>query len=96
MIAKKADLRSDFHDWLVQQGLSEKTRTGRRGSIYEYLRCLDRVCDIVQSKHDDDSWRWLAKNIYPILGFFILCKNGPVKINESNVGHLKEFWSAFF
>ncbi len=96
MKQKATDLRQYFHSWLVRQGLSEKTKTGRAGTVYEYVRYIDKVCDVVQSKHDHDSWLWLAKNIYPILGFFILCRKGPVKINRENKYHFDGFMTAFF
>lgn len=92
----QTDLRQSFHDWLVRQGLSEKTKTGRAGTVYEYVRYIDKVCDIVQSKHDGDSWKWLAKNIYPILGFYILCRKDPVVINFKNKARLEGFLTEFF
>lgn len=92
----QTDLKQSFHDWLVKQGLSEKTKTGRAGTIYEYVRYIDKVCDIVQLKHDNDSWKWLAQHIYPILGFFVLCRKALVKINKENKNRLSGFVTAFF
>lgn len=92
----QTDLRQSFHDWLVRQGLSEKTKTGRAGTVYEYVRYIDKVCDIVQSKRDDDSWKWLAQHIYPILGFYILCRKDPVVINFKNKARLEGFLTEFF
>lgn len=95
MKQQQADLKQNFHDWLVTQGFCTKTKTGRVGSVYEYIRHIDRICDIIQSKHDNGSWNWLAQHIYPVLGFFVLCRKGSVKINATNQNCAKEFLTSF-
>ncbi len=91
----QTDLRQSFHDWLVRQGLSEKTRTGRAGTVYEYIRHIDKVCDIILLKHDNDSWKWLAQHIYPILGFLVLCRKGFFEVNLNSPSCIKEFLTSF-
>ena len=47
-----SDIKTDFQKWLVENGVSERTSTGRRGAAYEYVRLLNKVCDFIYKKHD--------------------------------------------
>ena len=57
---KILDLRQDFHDWLIRQGLSEKTKAGRPGTVYEYIKRLDRLSQNIFNKVD---WCLLGRDI---------------------------------
>ena len=35
------NLREDFKNWLVRQGISDKLINGKSSTVYEYIRQLD-------------------------------------------------------
>lgn len=90
-----ADLKRDFKEWLISQGLSEKTKTGRAGTIYEYIRRIDNLCNKIYKGHDIQSWLQLAEDIYPILGFHLLCKNKEICVTQDNIAEIKDFLNTF-
>lgn len=57
------NLREDFINWLTKQGLSEKTRTGKPSTIYDYLTTINRVC----RKEEYITWEELAVNLFSIV-----------------------------
>ena len=56
------NLKDDFRDWLIKQGLSEKTASGRPSTIYDYLTAINRVC-----RKERYSWEDLAINLFSIV-----------------------------
>ena len=92
-----SDIKTDFQKWLVENGVSERTSTGRRGAAYEYVRLLNKVCDFIYKKHDVAQWQQLAFDIYQVLGIHILCKNSETVISKDNVtGFLSDFIKFIF
>lgn len=89
------DLKEDFRQWLIKQGLSEKTATGRHGTVYEYVRRIDKLCNLIYKGHDLKSWQQLAEDIYPILGFHLLCRKGDVCVTQNNIAEIKDFLETF-
>lgn len=86
------DIKTDFREWLVKTGVSERTSTGRPGTVYEYTRLLNKICDFIYKKHDIEHWQQLAFDIYQVLGIHILCKNGETVISKDNIaGFLSDF-----
>ena len=57
------NLKDDFRDWLIKQGLSEKTASGRPSTIYDYLTEINRVC----KKEGYITWEKLAVNLFSIV-----------------------------
>ena len=55
------DIKMQFKEWLIKNGLSEKTKTGRLGTIYEYLKRIDRLCIQLYGKEE---WETLLRDIY--------------------------------
>ena len=90
-----SDLREEFRNWLIKQGLSEKTKTGRLGSVYEYIRRIDKIGDIIYLNQEDKKWECLARDIYPILGFHLICKTGKVSITHKNIDTIRNFLNLF-
>ena len=41
------NIKEEFKKWLVQNGVAEKTSTGRPGAAYDYTRLIDKICDII-------------------------------------------------
>lgn len=89
------EIKEQFKNWLIEQGLSEKTSTGRPGTVYEYIRHIDNICDTLTSNTENSSWIWLADNIYYILGFYTVCKDGPVQVNKENYKNIINFIDVF-
>lgn len=83
-----ADLKENFREWLINQNLAETT-------IYEYIRRIDKICNIIYKGHRTQSWQQLAENIYPILGFHLLCRKGEVRITKDNIEPIKNFLLSF-
>ena len=53
------NLREDFKNWLVRQGISDKLINGKSSTVYEYIRQLD----ILSKKlYNSDDWNLLIKN----------------------------------
>ena len=57
------DLKEDFINWLIKQGLSEKTETGKPSTIYDCLTTINRVC----KKEGYITWEKLAVNLFSIV-----------------------------
>lgn len=89
------NLKDDFRDWLIKQGLSEKTATGRHGTIYKYVRRIDKLCNRIYKGYDLQPWQQLAEDIYPILGFHLLCRKGDVCVTQNNIAEIKDFLNTF-
>lgn len=89
------NLKDDFRDWLIKQGLSEKTASGRPGTVYEYVRRIDKLCNLIYKGHNLKPWQQLAEDIYPILGFHLLCRKGDVCITQNNIAEIEDFLNTF-
>lgn len=89
------NLREDFRDWLIKQGLSEKTSSGRPSTVYDYIRRLDKICITIYGERTIETWENLAHHIYLILGFHNLCKNGEIHINRHNLEPVHDFLDDF-
>ena len=90
-----ADLRDDFRHWLIKQGLSEKTKTGRAGTVYEYIRRIDNLCNKIYKDHSIQGWQKLAENIYPVLGLHLLCRKGEIHITKDQFAKVDTFIKKF-
>lgn len=55
------EIKVVFKNWLVQKGLSEKTKSGRPGTVYEYLKRIGRLSSQLYGKED---WGHILKDIY--------------------------------
>lgn len=55
------EIKVAFKNWLIQQGLSEKTKSGRHGTVYEYLKRIGRLSNQLYAKED---WEHILKDIY--------------------------------
>lgn len=61
------NLREDFKNWLVRQGISDKLINGKSSTVYEYIRQLD----ILSKKlYNSDDWNLLIKNATTLLFLF--------------------------
>lgn len=89
------DIRRYFKEWLIKQGYSEKTKSGRPSTVYEYISQINKVCDIVYLDHNIPHWELLAEDIYPILGFYNLCKKEDAQITADNISQTKDFLINF-
>lgn len=89
------DIRGYFKEWLIKQGYSEKTKSGRPSTVYEYISQINKVCDIVYQDHNIPHWELLAEDIYPILGFYTLCKKEDAQITADNISQTKDFLINF-
>lgn len=58
-----AELKENFRKWLVKQGLSEKTSSGRKSTVYDYIKTIDRIC----KNEGGITWEELASNIFSII-----------------------------
>ena len=89
------DIRRYFKEWLIKQGYSEKTKSGRPSTVYEYISQINKVCDIVYLGHNFPHWELLAEDIYPILGFYTLCKKEDIRITSDDISQTKDFLIEF-
>jgi len=71
------DLRNQLKKWLISQGLAETTKNGRPGTVYEYLKRIDRLASRIFKRKD--SWDLIAKHIFFILVVFLICPKTRTK-----------------
>lgn len=57
-----AELKENFRNWLIEQGLSEKTSSGKQSTVYDYIKTIDRVC----KNEGYITWEELASNLFSI------------------------------
>ena len=89
------NIKEEFKKWLVQNGVAEKTSTGKPGAAYDYTRLIDKICDIIYIRHDIEQWHHLALNIYLVLGIHLLCKKNDIVITKDNADLFKDFLSEY-
>lgn len=80
------DLRNHFKRWLVNQGLAETTKNGRPGTVYEYLKRIDRLTGKIFKWKDN--WDLVAKHIFFILVVFLICpktRKEPTSVELENI-----------
>lgn len=72
------NLREDFKNWLVRQGISDKLINGKSSTVYEYIRQLD----ILSKKlYNSDDWNLLIKNATTLVFFYLLCGKAKYRNN---------------
>lgn len=57
------DLKTDFRNWLIKQGYSQITPSGKPSTIYDYIKKIDRVCK--NERYED--WDTLASDLYFVI-----------------------------
>lgn len=62
IINKHETLREQFYQYLLQEGFSDKTPSGKPSTTNDYLKRIDFVC-----KNEKCTWEILAKNIDVVL-----------------------------
>ena len=60
------NLREDFKNWLVRQGISDKLINGKSSTVYEYIRQLDILSKKLYNSDDWNYgiWRYFLYNLY--------------------------------
>lgn len=71
---KFSNLKSEFHEYLIEQGLSESTPSGHRSTAYDYTLRIERICEA-----DNTTWLDLAQKI---VEFISLYDTGGMKESE--------------
>ena len=67
------NLREDFRNWLVGQGISDKLINGKSSTVYEYIRQLDVLS---KKLYASDDWNLLIENAVTLLFFYFTIKRG--------------------
>ncbi len=57
------DLETNFKNWLIKQGLSVKTKSGKPSTVYDYLTTINQIC----KKEGHITWEELASYIFNII-----------------------------
>lgn len=73
------NLREDFKNWLVRQGISDKLINGKSSTVYEYIRQLDVLS---KKLYNSDNWNLLIQNAITLVFFYLLC--GKAKYQNNN------------
>ncbi len=68
-------IKEKFEEWLLKQGLAEKTKSGRLSTIYNYTNTIDKICKKSFKINDEVGWHYLAENIYQELARFYELSN---------------------
>ena len=82
------NLREDFRNWLVGQGISDKLISGKSSTVYEYFRLLD----ILSKKlYASDDWDLLIENAVTLLFFYLLCGKAKYRNNHYTFDELQRY-----
>ncbi len=82
------NLREDFENWLVRQGISDKLINGKSSTVYEYIRQLD----ILSKKlYNSDDWNLLIKNATTLVFFYLLCGKAKYRNNNYTFDKLQQY-----
>lgn len=82
------NLREDFKNWLVRQGISDKLINGKSSTVYEYIRQLD----ILSKKlYNSDDWNLLIKNATTLVFFYLLCGKAKYRNNNYTFDKLQQY-----
>lgn len=73
------NLRENFKNWLIQQGISDKLINGKSSTVYEYVRQLDVLS---KKLYSSDDWNLLVNNAITLAFFYLLC--GKEKYRNNN------------
>lgn len=79
----------EFYQYLVSQGLSEYTKSGRKSTVYSYCNRIELVC-----KNENMSISELAENICSIVPKYDYggeCEDIGMRSNKTCVNALKAF-----
>ena len=55
-------MRKQFEDYLIKQGYAVKTPSGKPSTVYDYIKRIDKVCEI-----ESITWHNLAMNISEVV-----------------------------
>ena len=55
-------MRKQFKDYLIKQGYAVKTPSGKPSTVYDYIKRIDKVCEI-----ESITWHNLAMNISEVV-----------------------------
>lgn len=59
------DLEVNFKNWLIKQGLSEITKSGKPSTVYDYFAAINTIC-----KKEGYTWENLAINLFFIISYY--------------------------
>ena len=72
-------MRKQFEDYLIKQGYAVKTPSGKPSAVYDYIKRIDKVCEI-----ESITWHNLAMNISEVV---IQYDSGGCKENIGKQSH---------
>ena len=79
------DLKEQFTNWLLKQNLSEKTKVGRKSTVFEYVRRINHLANNLYSlKNTSSNWDLLAKNIASVLASYYESNNKEYYLSRYN------------
>ena len=90
------DIKADFKQWLIEKGLSTTTKAGKQSTVYEYIRHLNLLCKKIFNSDTASEWEIIAENIYPILGFHMLCPREVMHLTEDDAQQLRFFLDSCY
>lgn len=61
------EIKEQFKDWLLKQGLAERTKSGNPSTVYDYIKSINKVCLKFFNSDEKKVWQELSENIYPVL-----------------------------
>lgn len=61
------EIKEQFKDWLLKQGLAERTKSGNPSTVYDYIKSINKVCLKSFNSNEKEIWRELSENTYPVL-----------------------------
>lgn len=63
-------MKRQFEEWLLKQGLAEKTKSGKSGTVATYINAINKICKEhfpkdFDKRNPDKSWKLLCEEIIP-------------------------------
>lgn len=80
-----SDIKEDFKQWLIKQGIKEKNVNGRLSTVSEYIRYINHICDILYGQHTSNEWNKLRDIIIQLLILYHETKNEEYFIDLYNI-----------